>query len=311
MRVERALDKLRERLERRGVVSTSTALAAGLAGQAVAAAPAGLAAAVTGPALAAGAAATGTLTAIFMSMTKLQVGVTGALLVAGATGFVVQADGTSDLRAEIAALRQQSGEVAQLRAENRRLAQVASEVADLRRDDAQFARLHDEAAALQAKLKAAAAEKERLARAAAPLTGEIFDVSRVDRTPAPKFQARPQYPMELRTAGIGGEAVVDFVVDADGAVRNTKAIRSRLTDAKNPGATVPDSFHVQAEGAPGGGANSRALQEKLEAAAVSAVSKWKFAPGEKGGKKVNTHLQIPIVFTLGEKGSVPVPTLWF
>lgn len=312
MRVERALDKLRERLERRGVVSTSAALAAALAGQAVAAAPAGLAAAVTGTALAGASVASGTLAAFFMSMTKLQMGVTGALLVGGAAGFVVQAGAIGDMRAEIAALAQQNQEVTQFRAENQRLARLAAEAAELRRDDAQFAQLRDDAAALQAKLRAqAAAEKERAARAAAlvPLTGEILDISRVDRTPTPKFQARPQYPSELRTAGVGGEAVVDFVVDADGAVRNAKAIRSKLNPPKESGSA--NDFLVAVAGTPGGTVVVPNGAELLATAAVEAVSKWRFAPGEKGGRKVNTHLQVPIVFTVSDKANSPAPTLWF
>lgn len=293
MRVERALEKLRARLERRGVVSTSTALAAALAVQAVAAAPAGLATAVTGAALAGASVGTGTLAAIFMSMTKLQLGVTGGLLVAGAAGFVVQATGTGDLRREIAAHEAHTQMVAQLKAENQRLARQATEVAELRRDDAEFARLRDEAAALQVKLRDEAAA--RAARAALPLTGEIFDIARVDRTPAPKSQARPQFPAELRRAGIGGEAVLDFVVDAEGLVRNAKAIRSKLDPAKEASGagTVPNGASL------------------LEAAALEAVKKWQFAPGEKSGRKVNTRMQVPIVFTLSEGGSGPAPTLWF
>lgn len=281
MRVDRALDKLREQLARRGVRSTSAALAVALANQAVAAVPAGLAASVTGAALAGGVAGVGPLAAIFMSATKLQMGVTGALVVAGAAGFVVQSNDLADLRGEIAGLAPNGREIAHLRAENQQLARTAAEVADLRRDDAQLAQLRDEAAALQARLRAQAEERERVARAAArgPLTGEIFDISKVDRTPAPKFQARPQYPAELRTAGIGGEAVVEFVVDGEGAVRNAKAVRSS--------------------------------HPAFEAAAVEAVSKWTFTPGEKGGSKVNTRLQVPIVFTMAEKGKVPPPTLWF
>src|SRR5688572_4637725 len=58
MRTERALDKLRTQLARRGVVSTAGALALALAGQAAVAAPVGFATAVTGTALA-GATATG------------------------------------------------------------------------------------------------------------------------------------------------------------------------------------------------------------------------------------------------------------
>ena len=306
MRVERALEKLRSRLERRGVASTSAALAAALAAQAVAAAPAGLASTVTGAALAGASAGMGTLAAIFMSMTKLQVGVSGALLVAGATGFVVQADETASMRRELAALELQSQGVARLRTENQGLARLAVEAAELRRDDAQFARLRDEAAALQARMRAEAAEKAT--RAATPLTGEIYDIGRVDRTPAPKFQARPQYPVELRNLGIGGEAVVDFVVDAEGAVRNAKAIRSKV-NPKEPSGTAP--FVVQGVGTPGGSGTIPNAAGLLEAAAVEAVSNWKFAPGEKGGRKVTTHLQSPIVFTVAEKLSGPAPTLWF
>ena len=53
MRVDRALDKLHVRLARRGVTSTSAALAVALTGQAGFATPAGLAASVTSTALSA------------------------------------------------------------------------------------------------------------------------------------------------------------------------------------------------------------------------------------------------------------------
>ena len=32
--------------------------------------------------------------------------------------------------------------------------------------------------------------------------------------------------------------------------------------------------------------------------AVRAVSKWKFKPGRRGGKAVNTRMSVPIVFNL-------------
>lgn len=66
MRVERAVEKLRAALDRRGVHSTGAALALALASQAVTAAPVGLAASVTGVALAGGGAAAGGW-AIFIS----------------------------------------------------------------------------------------------------------------------------------------------------------------------------------------------------------------------------------------------------
>ena len=85
------LSATRALLERRGVKSTTAALAVTLAHQAVVAAPAGLAASVTGAALAGGAAigalaTAGTATAgstaawiNFMSITKLQIGIGSAL----------------------------------------------------------------------------------------------------------------------------------------------------------------------------------------------------------------------------------------
>ncbi len=97
---------------------------------------------------------------------------------------------------------------------------------------------------------------------------QVFDISKLDQTPVARFQARPQYPFEMRRAGIAGEVVVDFLVDANGDVQNAYAIRSS--------------------------------QREFESAAVQAVSKWKFKPGRKGGRDVITHMQVPIVFTLNE-----------
>lgn len=141
MRVERALDKLHALLGRRGVTSTTAALSLALAGQATVAAPAGLAASITGVALA-GTAATsaGWLTTI-MGMTKLQIGITGALAIAGASVYFVQAETNAGLRREIAALRGQQQDVAALRVENRQLAATASEVEMLRRDDLELQQL--------------------------------------------------------------------------------------------------------------------------------------------------------------------------
>ena len=98
---------------------------------------------------------------------------------------------------------------------------------------------------------------------------EIFDISKLDQPPVPRFQARPQYPFEMRRAGIAGEVLVDFLVDTNGDVQNAYAVRSS--------------------------------QREFEAAAVQAVSKWKFKPGRKSGRNVVTHMQVPIVFTLNEE----------
>jgi TonB family protein len=94
----------------------------------------------------------------------------------------------------------------------------------------------------------------------------VFDISALDQGPSPRFQARPRYPFEMRRNGIGGEVLVDLIVNELGDVVNPTALRS--------------------------------TREEFEAAAVQAVAQWKFKPGVKNGQPVMTHLQIPIVFTL-------------
>ena len=96
----------------------------------------------------------------------------------------------------------------------------------------------------------------------------VFDPSMLDNQPVARLQGRPTYPFEMRRAGIAGEVVVDFIVDSNGDVQNAFAIKMS--------------------------------QREFESAAVQAVSKWKFKPGRKGGRPVNTHMQVPIVFTLNE-----------
>jgi len=307
MRVDRALDKLRALLARRGVKSTGAALAAALANQAVVAAPAGLAATVTGAALSGmgvastGAAAGGGLIATFMSMTKLHLGITSALAVVGATGLVLQAQANAELRREVASLRAENAGIAALRAENQQLARTAVEVADMRSDDAELKRLSDESVALQGRLQKVARAEQARAAAVAPVSGDVYDISKLDQTPRPKFQARPQYPFELWRAGVGGQVLVDFIVDKDGNVQNAQPAKSSLADKAGEVVKLV-AFTVAAEG--GGPTTGTAADatKLLEASAVDAVSQWKFAAGKKGGRDVNTHMQVPIVFTIQEDG---------
>lgn len=97
---------------------------------------------------------------------------------------------------------------------------------------------------------------------------EIFDPSKLDQQPQARQRVPPQYPFEMRRAGITGEVLVEFIVDSNGEVRNPFAVRS--------------------------------TQREFETAAVQAISKWKFRPGRKGGRAVNTRMQQPISFSLAE-----------
>ena len=161
MRVERALEKLRTRLEHRGITSTTAVLATVLTQQTLVATPAGLATSVTSAALAGGALAGGVgvgvgAWAAFGFMTKVQIGIVTALVGAGATGFVIQAHHGARLRSDVERLQQQNQEIAALRTENRRLENVAAEIARLRQDEAELGRLRDEATALQESLRKSA-----------------------------------------------------------------------------------------------------------------------------------------------------------
>jgi protein TonB len=98
---------------------------------------------------------------------------------------------------------------------------------------------------------------------------KVFDPSMLDQQPSPRVRTPPQYPFEMRRAGINGEVVVDFIVDANGDVQNAYAVKS--------------------------------TQREFEQPAVQAVSKWKFKAGRKGGRNVNTHMQVPIVFSLNDE----------
>jgi len=97
----------------------------------------------------------------------------------------------------------------------------------------------------------------------------VFSLDQLDQPPDVKYQAKPVYPFEMSRAGITGEVVVQFIVDVNGDVREAFALKS--------------------------------TQREFEASAVQAVSKWKFRAGKKGGKAVNTRMQVPIVFNLSEE----------
>lgn len=289
-RVDRAVEKLRATLARRGVRSTAAALGLALAGQVGVAAPAGLAATVAGAALAGavggavamgtGATAVGTSTGtagamVFMSTIKLQWGITAALVVAGTTGWVAQSRADAELREEIAGLRAQAAlEVAgagKLREENARLAATAAEVEALRKDDVELARLRDEVAAVKARHEQAARAlaDARAKRAAEIAAMPVYAEAQVDVKPEAKFQARPTIPKALRDLGGRGQAEISYLINAEGEVSDVHALSS----------THPE----------------------WAAAAVAAVKQWQFEPARKNGEAVNMRRETPVVFTMETK----------
>jgi RNA polymerase sigma factor (sigma-70 family) len=126
-RVERALDKLHGLLTRRGVVLSATALGATLATQAVTAAPAGFAVSVSTAALAAATSGGGTALTLLkiMSMTKLKIGIVGAVITAAvAVPWVMQHQAQTRLAEASESLRQRTEQNSRLAAENERLSNL-------------------------------------------------------------------------------------------------------------------------------------------------------------------------------------------
>lgn len=134
MRVERALDKLRTSLGRRGITSTGGALAAALGGQAVAAVPGTLATAVTTAALAGAANSGGAAFLYLMSITKPQLVAAVAVALTGAAILgVAQHREITALRVEQASLQSEAA------ASSRRANDLAAKLAS---DDALVAKLN-------------------------------------------------------------------------------------------------------------------------------------------------------------------------
>lgn len=94
----------------------------------------------------------------------------------------------------------------------------------------------------------------------------VYEIKDLDKPPRPLVQTRPVYPADLQRAGIGGMVRVQFIVDPNGNVRD-----ARIIESTNPGF------------------NDNVLR---------AVRTWKFEPGEKGGRKVNTRVEQPFPFNV-------------
>jgi len=198
MRVERALEKMRLRLARRGVTSTTAALGALLANQAVTAAPAGMGAAVAAAAVASAAVVGGGgLVAVmqFMGLTKLQVAGFATLLVAAGAGVAIQQQAVAALRVEEASLAQAAPDVAALREENRRLA-------------------------AQPKRPSPSHPK---ANPAPAIAVNQNSAGYVDQVPRVVSTVCPAYPLGLMFEGSGGRVLVHLTVDESGTVTDVSA----------------------------------------------------------------------------------------
>lgn len=261
MRVDRALDKLREKLGRHGIKSTAAALSGVLSAQVITAAPAALTATVTTTALA-GVSAGGSAV-IFMGMTKLQLGIACAIVLGGGTMLWQERQEAARVHSEIAALDADGkvSEIARLKIENSRLATEARQVAALRLEVAEGLALRDTLDGLERKEKEflAAVEKNKAERA------DKMPIAELDVWPKPvPGNQGPLYPREMRLMGIHGLTIVSMTVGPDGKPRDFKVKQS--------------------------------TNEAFTAAAMEALKQWNFTPGQKDGRPVSTLVTIPLHF---------------
>jgi RNA polymerase sigma factor (sigma-70 family) len=328
MRVERALGKLRGILARRGIASSSAALAAALSGQAVAAAPAGVAAAAAGAATAfAGGAAGGWLS--FMLTSKLPLTLTAAVLVGGAGIVTLQEQANRRAAIELSSLAGQESAVVALKVQNQRLAAEAQQDRSLQDDEASLRILRGQEKELRSKAAQLAPGKAIGGGLGRETDGTaVYNLGQLDRLPRPTKQIRPVFPAELRQVGASGQVLVDFIVGSDGKVYNAQPVNGSLT------ADTPEDFTVAGDGTATTGQSLKwlsrqgaageaalsadaqdgnslaAVRVALESSAVQAVSQWTFQPGQLSGQSVNTHMQVPIVFAASAPPAQSAAT-WF
>jgi protein TonB len=95
---------------------------------------------------------------------------------------------------------------------------------------------------------------------------DLFDINNLDQRPVARVQPGPQYPYEMSRAGISGDVVVEFIINSNGDVVDTRVVRSS--------------------------------HREFEIPAMQAVQKWKFKAGRKGGRAVNVRASQLIEFNL-------------
>ena len=96
--------------------------------------------------------------------------------------------------------------------------------------------------------------------------GEIFSEKDLDKRPVATIRMAPRYPFEAKRLGLSGTVVVRFIVDSRGEVSDVEVIRSDSSE--------------------------------FSKAAAEAMLKWKFRPGMKNGRRVNTRMEMPMNFSL-------------
>lgn len=268
MRVERALEKLRRLLANRGIKSTGAALGIILTNEAAASVPSGLAASIATTALtgvgATGAAA-GSALAI-MGMSKIQVGIGGAVMAGMISALTWQHAVNADLREQLARAQPPRGAVAERPLEKPMPQKPVSIVAKGTKTAAEWADLQRTLNTLRLSMLEMDQQEDRRRRtlaleavAQAPLREPVYSSGEVD------VGVRSIRRIEPLRGMVAGEAAVEFIVDARGSVQQAKVLR--------------------------------ATNESHAALALKAVQTHDFFPAQKDGRAVTSRvdLVLPVV----------------
>ena len=97
-------------------------------------------------------------------------------------------------------------------------------------------------------------------------SSNLFNYGDTDVKPVPRERVAPEYPEELRAAGVQGDVVVEFIIGLKGEV-----VVAAIVSSADP---------------------------RLEAPALAAVKQWKFTPAKKRGKVVNCRVSQRLTFNL-------------
>jgi len=93
---------------------------------------------------------------------------------------------------------------------------------------------------------------------------QVYALAEVDRPPQLVMTFKTVYPPELKAAGVGGQVIVECVVDFDGVVRDPVVKSS--------------------------------TRKEFELPALQSMVKWKYRPARKNKDKVNVRIEVPVTF---------------
>jgi protein TonB len=99
--------------------------------------------------------------------------------------------------------------------------------------------------------------------------GAVFNLADLDRIPEPLVRPPPIFPNQFKHDVVTATVRVQFIVDTNGGVVNPIVVESTHSGFNEP--------------------------------AVVGVAKWRFKPGVKGGRRVNTRMEVPIVFKITDE----------